>query len=29
MSTFYIKSNQVKGNEIKIIGEDVNHIKMY
>jgi 16S rRNA (uracil1498-N3)-methyltransferase len=27
MSTFYIKNNQVKGNEIQIIGDDVNHIK--
>lgn len=27
MSTFYIKNEQIEGNKIKIIGEDVNHIK--
>lgn len=27
MSKFFIKSNQIENNNIKIIGEDVNHIK--
>ena len=27
ISTFYIKNNQIIGEEINLIGEDVNHIK--
>ena len=27
MSTFYIKKEQIKNNEIEIIGDDINHIK--
>ncbi len=27
MSKFFVKQNQIKGNKINIIGEDVNHIK--
>ena len=27
MSKFFVESNQVNDNQIKIVGEDVNHIK--
>ena len=29
MPRFFVKTNQIQGNCIEIIGKDVNHIKMY
>ena len=29
MPKFFVNSEQINNNEIKIIGNDVNHIKMY